>query len=121
MIYLVYAQCRGRWRRWRVQGAVAVLLIGGIWAIGDLTRNYYWTPLGGGVNNLRAWMTDSPLRMFSNAVGNFRIAVKGLAIYAPIVLICIYAVPRAFRSVHRDLAVVRFPDYGLHGGVWSRC
>ena len=108
MIYLVYAQCRGRWGRRRIQAAVAVLLIGGIWAIGDLTRNYYWIPLGGGVNNLRGWMTDSPLRMFSNAVGIFGSPSKGLAIYAPILLVCIYAVPRAFRSVHRDLAVFAF-------------
>jgi len=103
--YLVYAQCRGRWREWRVQAAVAVALIIAVWVIGNVTRNYYWIPRGGGMSNFSPWMTDSPIRMFSNAIGIFGSPSKGLAIYAPILLVCIYAIPRAFRTVHRDLAV----------------
>jgi hypothetical protein len=108
MVYLVYAQCRGRWSRWRIQAAVAVVLIVGVWAIGNATRNFYWTPLGGGLNNMRGWMTDSPILIFSNVVGLFGSPSKGLAIYAPILIVCIYAIPRAFRTVHRDLTVFAF-------------
>jgi hypothetical protein len=31
--------------------------------------------------------------------------VKGLAVFAPVLLLCVYAIPRAFRSTHRDLTV----------------
>lgn len=103
--YLVYVQFRDDWRVRRVQLLIVSLLIAGVWEVGDIFRNLYWIPIGGGFANMRGWMTDSPILIITNFIGVFGSPVKGLAVFAPALLLCIYAIPRAFRSAHRDLTV----------------
>jgi hypothetical protein len=78
--------------------------MGTIWVIGAISRNYYWGPRGGGFNSLRTWLTDSPLQLFTNVIGLFGSPTKGLFVYAPILLVTLYAVPRAFRT-HRPTVI----------------
>jgi hypothetical protein len=103
--YLVYVQFRSDWRVRRLQLLVVSLLIAGVWGIGDALRSPYWAPKGGVLFNIHGWLTQSPVLMFSNFIGVFGSPVKGLAVFAPVLLMCIYAIPRAFRSTHRDLAI----------------
>jgi hypothetical protein len=58
---------------------------------------------GGSFNAIRPWLVDSPLQVFINAIGIFG-SPKGLFIFAPVLLLCIYAIPNAFRT-HRDTTV----------------
>lgn len=102
--YGVYVQFRGNWRSCRAQVLIVIIVTGGIWAIGVLTRNYYWGPQGGGLNSLRTWLTDSPLQFFTNVIGLFGSPTKGLFVYAPILLVTLYAVPRAYRT-HRPIVI----------------
>jgi hypothetical protein len=104
LAYLLYVQFRGDWRSRRMQVLVAVCLIGFIWVVGALGRAYYWGPRGGGFSVLRSWFVDSPFYIFSNLVGIFGSPTKGLFVYAPVLLVAVYAIPRAFRT-HRQTVV----------------
>jgi hypothetical protein len=103
--YLVYVQFRDDWRLRRLQLLMVSLLIAGVWEIGDALRNPYWGPKGGVLYNIHGWLTHSPVLIFTNFIGVFGSPVKGLAVFAPVLLLCVYAIPRAFRSTHRDLTV----------------
>jgi len=102
--YLIYVQFRDNWRSRRVQLLVLLLVVGAIWATGAICRNYYWGPKGGGANNLRTWLTDSPFQLFTNVIGLFGSPTKGLFVYAPILLVTLYAIPQGFR-IHRPTVI----------------
>jgi hypothetical protein len=102
--YLVCVQFRGDWRERRVHILVAVLVIAATWTFSHLGTNAYWGPRGGGGNSLRPWLIDSPLQLFSNAIGVFGSPTKGLLVYAPVLIASIYAVPRAFRT-NREVVI----------------
>jgi hypothetical protein len=103
--YLIYVQFRDdrRIRRWQL--LTVSLIIAGVWGIGEALRRPYWGPKGGVFLNIHGWLTDSPILVFTNFIGVFGSPTKGLAVFAPVLLLCIYAIPRAFRSNHRDLTV----------------
>jgi hypothetical protein len=103
--YLVYVQFRDDWRVRRLQLLTVSLLIAGVWGIGEALRRPYWGPKGGVLRGIHVWLTDSPLLVFTNFIGVFGSPMKGLAVFAPVLLLCIYAIPRVLRSTHRDLAV----------------
>jgi hypothetical protein len=103
--YLVYVQFRDDWRMRRLQLLVVSLLIAGVWEIGDALRNPYWGPRGGVMFSIHGWLTHSPILMFTNFIGVFGSPVKGLAVFAPVLLLCVYGIPRAFRTSHRDLVI----------------
>jgi hypothetical protein len=103
--YLLYVQFRGEWRaRWKQAAAVAGN-IAVIWGVGAIGWNLYWAPKGGGASNmLQEWTTDSAFQIFTNGVGLFGSPGKGLFVFAPILLLVLYALPRVFRS-HREIAI----------------
>jgi len=117
--YLVYVQFRDDWRVRQLQLLVVSLLIAGVWEVGNVLRNPYWIPKGGVYYSFRGWMMDSPIQVLANFVGIFGSPIKGLAVFAPLLLLCIYAIPRAFRSVHRDLTVFTLLITGCTAGLIS--
>ena len=102
--YLLYVQFGDDWHSRRAQASVVVLVIGTVWAVGALGTHFYWGPLGGGNASLRPWLIDSPFQFFSNAIGIFGSPTKGLFVYAPVLLVSLYAIPRAFRT-HRQMTI----------------
>jgi len=102
--YLIYAQFRGEWREQRSRIVVVVLVIMAIWGLSHWTSNFFWKPRGGGGDNLRPWLIDSPLQLITNAIGIFGSPTKGLLVYAPVLIASFYAVPRAYRA-HRDIVI----------------
>ena len=102
--YLVYVQFRDDWRARPLKIGVLVVIVAVIGILAFVGRSFFWGPRGGGANALRPWLTFSPLQIFSNAVGVFGSPTKGLLVYAPVLMACFYAVPRAFR-LHRDLVI----------------
>ncbi len=81
-----------------------VAVIGVIVTVGVVTRNFYWTPVGGGVRAITDWMAKSPFQVFTNVIGLFGSPTKGLFVFAPVLLMSVWAVPRILRS-YRDTAV----------------
>ena len=55
-------------------------------------------------NTPRTWSTDSPLQLFTNVIGMFGSPTKDLFVYAPVLLVSLYAVPRAFHR-HRSIVI----------------
>jgi len=49
-------------------------------------------------------MVDSPFKFFTNLIGLFGSSTKGLFVFAPPLLLSLFAIPLAFR-LHRDVAV----------------
>jgi hypothetical protein len=98
ILYLIYLQFKDDWRWRKAQAATVMAVTGGIWALGTIGWNMYWGPKGGGVNNLNAWMIQSPFQFFTNLIGIFGSPTKGLFVFAPVLLLTIYAIPRAFRA-----------------------
>jgi hypothetical protein len=99
--YLIYVQFRGEWRSELRRALAVIVVMGGVWALGDLTTRPYWARAGGGYENLRGWLTHSPLQFFSNAIGVFGSSNKGLFVFAPVLLLSLFAIPRAWRA-YRD-------------------
>jgi hypothetical protein len=96
--YLIYTQFRDDWREQRSKVLACVLIIGLIWTLGHWGTNQFWGPRGGGANSIRPWLIDSPLQFFSNAIGVFGSPTTGLFVYAPVLLLSLYAVPRVLRT-----------------------
>jgi hypothetical protein len=105
ILYILYVQFKDDWRsEWR-RISVSLLTIGGIWILSVMGWNLFWAPKGGGPQVLMTqWTTDSVFQPFINALGLFGSPNKGLFVFAPIVLLCIYAVPKAF-SAHKDIVI----------------
>jgi hypothetical protein len=78
--------------------------MGTVWILGAMGRDLYWAPLGGGLTNMRPWMSPSLAHGFVSAIGLFGSPAKGLFVFAPALIIAIYALPKAFHE-HRDLTV----------------
>jgi len=116
--FLVFAQFRGEWSEQRSRVVAVVLTVTAIWLVSHWTTNLYWGPRGGGGQNLRPWLIDSPLQLFTNVIGLFGSPTKGLLVYAPILIAAIYAVPRAFRE-HRDIVVFALLVMGCTLGLLS--
>jgi hypothetical protein len=102
--YLIYAQFSGEWRLRVRQFVCCVILMAGTWAAGEPSRRMFWNPFGGGVANLRGWFVDSPLHFFSNSIGLIGSPTKGLLVFAPVLLIAVFAIPRSFVK-RQDLTV----------------
>ena len=96
--YLIYVQFSREWRPRLRQALATVIAMGGVWAAGHLARRLYWVPLGGAYNSLRDWLIESPLQFFTNAIGVFGSPTKGLFVFAPVLLLSVFAVPRALRA-----------------------
>jgi len=101
--YLIYIQFWERWRSQRVQLITIVALVVLICVLGSWGRSFYWGPLGG-TKSFRLWLIDSPLQFYTNAVGVFGSPTKGLFVYAPILLLSVFALPKVFRT-DRPIAV----------------
>jgi hypothetical protein len=102
--YLLFVQFRDRWRSHLAQMLTVSLVIVGIVALSVWGRNFFWTPMGGGASSLLPWVIKWPLQYFTNAVGVLGSPTKGLLVYAPILIVSLCALPRAFRE-HRHIAV----------------
>jgi hypothetical protein len=103
--YLVYVQFQNEWRSQWKKALTVVLIIAGIWAVGAVGWNVYWAPRGGGPKILKdLWITDSVFQLFTNAIGLFGSSEKGLFAFAPVLLLTLYAVPRAFKT-HREITI----------------
>jgi hypothetical protein len=103
--YLIYVQFRDDWRqRWK-QALMVSGIVAGTWALGAIGWNFFWAPKGGGAQLLLdQWTTHSPLQMFGNFVGLLGSPNKGLFVFAPVLVLSLFAIPRAFRT-HRELTV----------------
>ena len=102
--YLAYLQFHGEWRaKWR-QALTALGIIACVWGLNALGWRVFWKPAGGPAEALKVWLAHTPLQFFANAIGIFGSPQKGLLVFAPILLICFYAVPRVFRS-HRQIVI----------------
>jgi hypothetical protein len=102
--YLMYVQFRGDHSSRRAQIIAVIGIIGVIWLIGHWGTNAFWDPRGGGGNNLKPWLVETPLQFFINMVGVFGSPTKGLIVYAPLLIASLYAVPRVFRT-NREVAI----------------
>jgi hypothetical protein len=102
--YLIYVQFRGDYRSRQAQIIAVIGVIGVIWLIGHWGTNAFWGPRGGGGNNLKPWLIETPLQFFINMVGVFGSPTKGLIVYAPLLIASFYAIPRIFRT-NREIAI----------------
>lgn len=102
--FLLYEQFHVNWRQQRSRILAAVLVIGSIWWLGHWSAGMYYGPLGAGAGNLRPWLIDSPFLFFSNVLGVFGSPTKGLFLYSPVLIACIYAIPCAYRK-HRAIVI----------------
>jgi hypothetical protein len=103
--YLISVQFGSEWRsRWKQLLAV-LIIASSIWTIAVVGANFFWGPQGGGANILLGqWTTDSPFQLFSNLIGIFGSPNKGLFVFAPVLLLSIWAIPKIFQT-HREIVV----------------
>jgi hypothetical protein len=102
--YLMYVQFWENSKARQAQILAAIGIIGVIWLFGHWGTNAFWTPRGGGGNNLKPWLIETPLQFFTNLVGVFGSPTKGLIVYAPVIIVSLYAVPQVFRT-NREIAI----------------
>jgi len=104
VIWLIYAQYRDRWRHQIPKILVALAVTGLIWFLGEWGRAPFWGMRGGSASNIAPWLIDSFFSYFSNLIGWFGSPNKGLFVFAPPLLVAIYAVPKVWQT-HRHLAI----------------
>jgi hypothetical protein len=102
--YVIYAQFRKDWRERQIQLLVLLFILIGACAIGHWGTNQFWGPRGGGANSLGLWVVDSPVPYFGNLIGLFGSPTKGLIVYAPILLLGFFSLPRVLKS-NSEIAV----------------
>jgi hypothetical protein len=102
--YLVLVQFRKDWRTEWNRALAVVLIMGAVWTVNLVGWSFFWAQAGGGARALQQWVTTSPLQIFANAIGLLGSTQKGLFIFAPVLLLTIYAIPRALR-VHREMTI----------------
>lgn len=102
LAYLFYIQFRDSWRQRIRFAAVAATVIVVVWVFNSLGRAQFWGPLGGSFRNVRPFLIDSPFLYFANMIGMFGSPVKGLFLFAPPLLLSVYAIPKAWRA-HRNV------------------
>jgi len=102
--YLIYVQFRDDWRESYLRLLAVLCIIGGIVTGSIIGRNFYWRPFGGGAVNLQNWMIETLFQYPANVFGLFGSPSKGLFLFAPILVLSIWAVPRLFHT-RRDLAM----------------
>jgi hypothetical protein len=102
--WLLYVQFGERWRSRKLEVLAALAVIGCIWVASVWTRNFFWKPMGGGFRHLRPWLIDSPVSFFGNWIGVFGSPTKGLFLFAPVLVLSLWALPKTFRT-HRNAAV----------------
>jgi hypothetical protein len=109
--YLMYAQFRDDWRQRWFQLFASSGVIVGLSAVNVVLRNFYWSPLGGGEYNLKAWFISSKFQFFTNVFGLLGSPAKGLFVFAPILVVVLWAMPRAFRT-DRDVTMFAMLVFG---------
>jgi hypothetical protein len=110
--FLWYVQFRLEWKSHLRQAVSAAFVIAAVWGVTELARRPYWNPHGGGYVNFRGWMVDQPLQIFMNAIGVFGSPTKGLFVFAPVLLLSVYAIPRAVRA-QREITIFALMVTGL--------
>src|SRR5207249_5328330 len=81
--------------------------ISGIFALSVIGWRWFWDPKGGGVSAFEQWMFNSPFQLFTNPIGILGSPNKGFFIFAPVLLLVVYAVPRTFET-HREITIFGF-------------
>jgi hypothetical protein len=127
---LVYAQFRDDWRLRRRQALGVLIIIGSLCALNVLGQKFFWNTYGENASNFNQWIAPSPFLMISNFVGLFGSPMKSLFLFAPIVAVSIWAIPRAWRDRarrdNRDIALyallvtvgtASLLSIFIHGGV----
>ncbi len=131
LFFLVWAYCRDKERagwaglagRWK-EAAIVLAGIAAAVAVNRYTRNTYWDSQGGEENYIASIFIDSPLTFLFNLVGYFGSPNKSLFIYAPLSLICVFALRRTWR-LRPDIVIWTLLTLGgLAGGfamlvVWT--
>jgi hypothetical protein len=102
--YLLYVQFRDDWRSQWKRALTAALIIAGIWGLSVFGWRLFWDEKGGGLHALGQWTISSPFQYLTNAIGLFGSPTKGLFVFAPVLLLSIFAFPHALRK-HRETAV----------------
>jgi hypothetical protein len=103
--YLVYIQFKRDWHSRSKQALTVILIITGIWILSAVGWNLFWGPKGGGPQVLvQQWTADSPFQVFANLIGLFGSPNKGLFVFAPVLLLSLYAIPRTLVT-QRETAI----------------
>jgi len=103
--YLIYVQFSENWRP-RLPLALTTVGVGAVLLpLASVAKSHYWAALGvTAFTQLQAYLNDSAFKYLGSVIGMFGSPTKGLLLYAPIVLLSLYAVPRAWRA-HRRVTV----------------
>ena len=103
--FLFYAQFREGWRRRIPLALAAASIIGAAWMWAAIDKAAYWAPTGvTAFDQLQKLLADSPYQYLGNVIGMFGSPTKGLLLFAPPVVLAVYAIPHAWRA-HRELTI----------------
>jgi hypothetical protein len=105
MLYLIYVQFHSDWRERWGQVAAVFAIMGAMYGFSVWAQSHFWHDFGGsGPDALRRLLTDSPLTYFCNWIGVFGGRNKGVFIYAPAIILSLFAFPRVWKT-HRETAI----------------
>ena len=103
-------------REARARLAITLAIIGAVFLTNSYFRAFHWQIYGGSREFISFWLIEDPASLLINVTGFFGSPNKGLAVFAPVCLLALVALPRAFAS-HRRLAwFALLTLVGLTGG-----
>ncbi len=119
--YLAWCFFRGRagqpGRALRGKAAATLLLVALLFAANSYVRGLAWVRFGGAAHFASLWLVHDPISPLLNLIALFASPNKGLFLYAPLTLLAVIALPRAFRVAPRVGVFAALTLAGLAGGL----
>jgi hypothetical protein len=105
------------------KAAVTLLVVVVLFAANAWIRHVAWVRFGGAANFAALWMVRDPISPLLNLIALLASPNKGLFLYAPLTLLAVIALPRAFRAAPRVAVFAGLTLLGLASvsllGMWS--
>lgn len=106
------------------QAASIAAIVGAVFCANAYLRGLSWARFGGAVAYLSGWRPESALSPLLHLAGFLGSPNKGLLVFAPVVILGLLAIPRAFAADRRLAVFAVLTIAGLAGGfalldVWS--
>lgn len=111
------ASSRGtfRWGGWKALAVMALIAL--VFLANAYVRSLFFARWGGTLQFARSWLAHDPVSPVLHLIGFFGSPNKGLIVYAPVTLLAIWSIPRAFAANRAVVIFALLTLFGLAGGI----
>ena len=117
LAWCLFRGCEDEARPSAGKAAVTLAIIVLLFAANAYVRHIAWARYGGAASFAALWLVRDPISPLLNLMALLASPNKGLFLYAPLTLLALIALPRAFRAAPRAAVFAVLTLLGLAGGL----